>query len=357
MLKISFYCKYNRLGASSRIRFMQFLPKLSSFYQIQLNSLLSDEYITNLYAHRPQNKISILLAYCKRAHQLITDKSDLLVIEYELFPYIPYWVEKIFLRNKKYIIDIDDAVFHNYDLSMSWLKRFLLGDKFKFLFANSYAVLAGSPYLQDIAIKFGATNVLYYPTVIELDHYPLADNHENKNSNSIVIGWIGSDSTDKYLDIIKEPLQNFAKNSSCKIILHLVGSTRPLAIAGIEVINLPWTEASEVDLIKQFDIGIMPLADTLWERGKCAYKLIQYMACAKPVIASAVGANNVVVDQGINGFLCSNDQEWIDALVSLANNSTLRQDFGRAGRAKVVDNYTVDVNIKTLQNLLLKLSN
>lgn len=351
MLKISFYSKYGRLGASSRIRFMQFLPKLNSFYQIQVHSLLSDEYVTNLYAGIPQSKLGILFAYSKRAFQLMTDRSDVLIIEKELFPYFPYWFEKIFLSKKKYIVDIDDAVFHNYDLNVSSLKKFLLGTKFKNLFKSSFAVLAGSPYLKEVADSSGAHNVIYFPTVIDGERYFKAITN-SPITDQVVIGWIGSGSTDKYLELIRLPLAKAAKIISCKLVLRIIGSTKPLQIDGVKIIHTPWLEDSEVSAIEKIDIGIMPLENTLWERGKCAYKLIQYMACGKPVLASAVGANNVVVDHGINGFLCSTEQEWCDAFVTLVNNSELRSKFGNSGMNKVAQHYTVDVNIKILQNLL-----
>lgn len=352
MQKISFYCKYERLGASSRIRTLQFLSKLTKIYKIQVNSLLSDKYITNLYARLPQSKLSILLSYCKRVAQLVTDRSDVLIIEKELFPYFPYWFEKIFLSKKKYIVDIDDAVFHNYDLNVSSLKKFLLGNKFKNLFKNSFAVLAGSPYLQEVAELSGARNVIYFPTVIDGERYFKATVHSPKTLDRVVIGWIGSGSTDKYLELIKSSLALAAKRTPCQIVFKIIGSTKALQIEGVEIIHTPWLEDSEVSDIETIDIGIMPLENTLWERGKCAYKLIQYMACGKPVLASAVGANNVVIDHGINGFLCSTEQEWSDAFVTLVNNSELRNQFGNNGMNKVAQHYTVDVNIKILQNLL-----
>lgn len=354
MLKISFYSKYGRLGASSRIRFMQFLPKLNSFYQIQVHSLLSDEYVTNLYAGIPQSKLGILFAYSKRAFQLMTDRSDVLIIEKELFPYFPYWFEKIFLSKKKYIVDIDDAVFHNYDLNVSSLKKFLLGTKFKNLFKSSFAVLAGSPYLKEVADSSGAHNVIYFPTVIDGERYFKAITN-SPITDQVVIGWIGSGSTDKYLELIRLPLAKAAKITPCRLVFKVIGSTKPLQIDGVEVVNVAWTEDSEVVAIQSIDIGIMPLEDTLWERGKCAYKLIQYLACGKPVIASAIGANCSVVDHGLNGFLCSSESDWCDALVKLINNRELCHQFGEHGMNKVKQHYTVDANIKILQKLLCTL--
>lgn len=354
MQKISFYCKYERLGASSRIRMLQFLPKLTKLYKIQVNSLLSDKYITNLYAKLPQNKLGILLSYCKRIAQLITDRSDVLIIEKELFPYLPYWFEKIFLNKKIYIIDIDDAVFHHYDLNVSPLRKFLLGNKFKCLFKNSFAVLAGSPYLQEVAERSGARNVIYFPTVIDGERYFKAITN-SPITDQVVIGWIGSGSTDKYLELIRLPLAKAAKITPCRLVFKVIGSTKQLQIDGVEVVNVAWTEDSEVAAIRSIDIGIMPLEDTLWERGKCAYKLIQYLACGKPVIASAIGANCSVVDHGLNGFLCSSESDWCDALFKLINNRELCHQFGEHGVNKVKQHYTVDANIKILQKLLYTL--
>jgi glycosyltransferase involved in cell wall biosynthesis len=115
---------------------------------------------------------------------------------------------------------------------------------------------------------------------------------------------------------------------------------------------LPWTEAGEIGLIQDMDIGIMPLPDEPWARGKCGYKLIQYMACGLPVIASPVGVNSAIVDHGENGFLASTRQEWANAIATLAGDPALRGAMGTAGRRKIEWSYSLAVHGPRLAAML-----
>ena len=131
----------------------------------------------------------------------------------------------------------------------------------------------------------------------------------------------------------------------------LVGA-RDAAVDGLPAEARPWSEATEVKDILGFDVGIMPLPDEPWERGKCGYKLIQYMACARPVIASPVGANRQIVEQGVNGFLAETYDDWRSALDMLYAAPELRARLGAAGRRKVETAYCTRVTAPRLANLL-----
>ena len=124
--------------------------------------------------------------------------------------------------------------------------------------------------------------------------------------------------------------------------LRIVGARPDAAREGAFVFE-PWSEATEVPLIQTFDIGIMPLTDTPWARGKCGYKLIQYMACGLPVIASPVGVNADIVEHGVNGFLADTEEEWAQAISTLLNDRELRRRMGAAGRKKVEAEYSLQV--------------
>lgn len=126
---------------------------------------------------------------------------------------------------------------------------------------------------------------------------------------------------------------------------------------GLEVRDVPvetrkWSEDTEVSAIQQFDAGIMPLPDAPWERGKCGYKLIQYMACRLPVVASPVGVNREIVEDGVNGFLAATPDEWVIALKQLRDHEELRQSMGMAGRKKVEAEYNIQVTAPKLGELL-----
>lgn len=348
MKKILFCTKYERLGASSRLRTFQFLPYLSNEYNCIVNSLFSNQYVKNIYTKTKQSKFKIIYAYLKRFFLVLTSSVDVIVIEKELFPYLPYWVEKFCLRNRKYIIDIDDAVFHHYDLSKNYLIKKILGCKFNNLFFHSSMVLAGSPYLLECAKKH-CTKVLYYPTVIDLAKYN--ESSATYKKDVISIGWIGTNGTAGYLDDIIDCLDFVSANVMCAIELVIIGSDRKFKVKNLSIRYLNWSEDEEVSLIKSIDIGIMPLADTPWEKGKCAYKLIQYMACKKPVVASAIGANNIVVDDSC-GFLCHNNEEWKTSLMYLMQNRDMLFGYGANGYKKIQNIYCVEKNLQKFREII-----
>jgi glycosyltransferase involved in cell wall biosynthesis len=128
--------------------------------------------------------------------------------------------------------------------------------------------------------------------------------------------------------------------------LVVIGGRAP-RIEGVVIEEVPWREATEVSLINTFDVGVMPLPDDEWARGKCAFKLIQYMACGVPVVASRVGANVDVVTSEC-GFLVSNDDEWLAALRTLREDSALRARMGSASRTRIEMHYSLRHNLPIL---------
>src|SRR5690606_8740055 len=155
-------------------------------------------------------------------------------------------------------------------------------------------------YLGNRAKRAGAKNVQVIPTVVDLNRYKLKK--ESLSSQQIVIGWIGTQSTFKYIESLKEVFLKLAQNYPIKI--HVIGVDNNMGIPE-NVIPIKWSEETEAAEICKFDIGIMPLSDTPWEKGKCSYKLIQYMACGLPVIASPIGMNKEVIKEQENGFLAA----------------------------------------------------
>src|SRR6201999_1317649 len=148
-----------------------------------------------------------------------------------------------------------------------------------------------------------------------------------------------------YLTTIAPALR--AAATTTPLMLHVVGAPVPPELSGIPAESIPWTEDTEIASIAAFDVGIMPLTDTPFERGKCAYKLLQVMAAGKPVIASPVGANRQVVQQGVNGFLADTTEEWAEALRKLAD-PELRRRMGEEARKTVADQYSSAVIVPRL---------
>ncbi len=152
----------------------------------------------------------------------------------------------------------------------------------------------------------------------------------------LTIGWIGSPATEHYLQILARPLARLAAERRIRL---LVIGGRNVALPGVDVVMQDWSRETEVQSITGIDVGVMPLKNSPWEQGKCGYKLIQYMACAIPVVGSPVGVNSTIVTEGVNGFLAKDEDAWYDALSRLAADAALRAEMGNAGRRRVEDGY------------------
>jgi len=348
-MKVLLLSRYGNLGASSRVRSFQYVPYLDKKgIKVDISPLFCDEYIKNFYEHGIKPIGLVMKAYIRRLISLTKIKRyDLLWIEKELFPMLPAWGEELFAELKiPYIVDYDDAIFHNYDLNKNRLIRFFLKDKIDIVMKKAASVIVGNDYLAERAHKAGAKRVEYLPSVVDLEKYKFTD----KFSTDIFrIGWIGSPSTVKHLHLIHNVLKKFCAETVARLIVVGAGE---IDLVGVPVEIREWIEDTEVVNIQDFDVGIMPLADEPWERGKCGFKLIQYMACGLPVIGSPVGVNAKIIKHGINGYQAKNINEWIWALQKLKGDQKLRQKMGEAGREIVKKKYCLQVTAPRLVKIL-----
>ena len=346
-MKILYFTKYSRKGASSRLRSYQYFTYLEKDgCDIQVYPLFDDEYLKNLYQGK-KPVLKIISAYIARFWQLrkIT-KTDIIFIEKELFPYLPAFVEQMLnFLGFNYIVDYDDAIFHNYDLSSNtWMRR-LLSKKIDRVMASSKTVIAGNSYLASRAIEAGAKKIEVIPTVIESHRYQKKE--FNYSNEPIIIGWIGSPSTLKYLDPLLSVFKRLAENYHMQV--HIIGAASyKVDLPNSIVKYIDWEEQTEAIQIEKFDIGIMPLSETPWAKGKCAYKLIQYMASGLPVIASPVGMNKEVVLDGENGFLANTDEQWYTSIEKYILNMNLRKEHGQKGYELVQNKFTVNSQLEKL---------
>jgi glycosyltransferase involved in cell wall biosynthesis len=208
-------------------------------------------------------------------------------------------------------------------------------------------VVVGNDYLATHARRAGARQIAHIPTVIDLTHYTVAPSPDGPFS----VGWIGMPPTAKYLDQIQDALVEVCRDGDVRI--TLVGVTpEHVNFGGFPLETRPWSEATEVIELQRFHAGIMPLLDEPWTRGKCGYKLVQYMACGLPVVASPVGANTQIVEPGVNGLLAKTPADWVHALRTLKSSPDLRARMGQAGRAKVEAEYCLQVTAPKLLALL-----
>lgn len=343
--------RYGSLGASSRLRMYQYLPFLrEAGFLIDVAPLLDDAYLQTLYTERRRELWKVASATLARVTRLLSArKYDLIWLEKEALPGMPALAERLLVASgTPYVVDYDDAVFHNYDRSPSWLTRRFLGQKIDVVMRHAAMVAVGNGYLGERARQAGARRIEMIPTVIDVDRYS-ADPLESSDVG-FTLGWIGSPSTQQYLEPLREVWAALATNAERGRLVTVGAQSAFAQELGSEAWT--WSEDTEVRSIRHFDVGVMPLPDEPWERGKCGYKLIQYMACAKPVIASPVGVNRDIVEHGVNGLLADSKDEWAAAVAKLRSDPALRKKMGEAGRSKVERRYTMQVIAPRLETLL-----
>jgi glycosyltransferase involved in cell wall biosynthesis len=249
----------------------------------------------------------------------------------------PLFERLLLLCCKRVILDVDDAL-HISDKESSRLVPRLLRDcgKFSRLAASYTAVVCGNTYLAEFYRRH-ADNVQIIPTVVEPSRYETV---QRNPSLRVRIGWIGTPLSAHHLDLLYSPLMALSRERNIEFVI--VGLNQPLRWNAPFIRYLKWELANELDYLAQFDIGVMPLQDSLFAQGKCAFKLIQYMATAMAVVASPIGANREVVHHGVNGFLAGTEGEWYQSLRTLIDDPDLRNRMGECGRDLVRRSYSVD---------------
>ncbi len=342
-MKIAFYTKYDRMGASSRYRTYQFLEKYwKAGIETRTFHLFPSLYLEELYEDLPFSSSRREL-FGKRHHDLDHIESfDLVVIEKELFPFLPAFMEKkYFEKATKIVLDFDDAIFAKYQKHPNPFVRFILRKKLDQLMAWSDGVIGGNRFLCDYAAQHAPRQWLV-PTSVDVDKYVP---HDQDHEGLISIGWIGTPITSKYLELVRRPIERLAQIAPIRFIV--IGAQAP-DWHGVQTQTHDWAEENEAKLIRWMDIGIMPLEDTLWEKGKCGLKLLQYMAGNVVPVGSDVGANRDIIDHGIDGFLCKTEDDWFETLKDLAENQEKRVQVADAALKKVRKDYSIDVAAQKL---------
>ena len=349
MIKVQGMALYGPLAASTRYRLGQYVPGLASLgIDLQIFHLLGNDYLQRRFSNGALPVAAMLRGGVARLADLWRQRDfDLAMVQCELFPLIPGWLERALMR-QPYIYDFDDAFYLKYRSGRLGMARAVLGNKFDTFMAGSAAVTAGNQVLAKYASLHNASTH-YLPTVVDTGRYL----PEPARQNAVfTVGWIGSPLTATYLPELVQPLATLGAEAPLRVVV--IGGKAP-AIPNVEVVELPWQENTEVELINTFDVGIMPLPDDDWARGKCAFKLIQYMACGVPVVASQVGANVDVVDADC-GLLASTPESWVQALRELRDDSGLRRRMGEAGRERVVEHYSLHATLPVLADVIHKVA-
>lgn len=329
---------------SQRYRFEQFVPYWEQRgYTFEYAWLIDAEDDKRFYA--PGNllaKAGIFLKSWKQrsAHVARAREFDLVIVQREAFMTGSTRFEHALARSGVPLIyDFDDAIWHmdvsDGNRNLRWLKD--PGKTAKIIRIAS-VVIAGNEYLADHARKYNQ-HVETIPTVIDTDVYvprPSIPRPDGK----VVIGWTGSHTSMAHLKQVLPMLKAVHAQWGDKVLFRII-SDRDLAANGLPVENVRWSSATEAEDLAGIDIGIMPLPDDEWSRGKCGFKGLQYMGMAKAVVLSRVGVNKTIVQDGINGMMASTEAEWIAKLGQLIGDADLRHRLGQAARTTVVEHYSV----------------
>ncbi len=354
MIKVLVLTRGDTFAGPSRFRFFQFLPYLKSQgFDLTVQAMLPNEYFRTWIRTKERPFRFVPGAYVRRFKALRRVRDyDVVWLEKEALPWLPYWVESAAgLRAKPYAVDFDDAYFHAYDghASRFSLVPLLLRDKIAEVMSHSAIVMAGNDYLADHARRAGASRIEWVPSVVDLTRYPPREEPRNPK---FTIGWSGAPFNSRQIVMIGPALAELcAGGDAC---VRIMGGY-PVALPG----NIPveygqYAESGEIEPVQRFDVGIMPLQDGPWERGKCGLKLIHYMACGLPTVASPVGVNRQIVEHGVTGFLAESNDEWARALRTLRDSPELRARMGQAGRKKVERLYSLQVHAPRIARMLLE---
>jgi glycosyltransferase involved in cell wall biosynthesis len=343
-------------GAGCRFRIAQFIPYLESAgVEVTLRSLFDTEFFRLVYrpGHYVRKALSFAELSIKRLDSLRdASRFDVIFIYREMFPIGPAIIERLLgSRGRPPIVfDFDDAIFlpsvSDANRAIRALKQ---PGKVATILRYSDHVIAGNEYLAAYARRFsGAVTVI--PTCVDTTKFvPSPDAFSTNGSHPSqqpVVGWIGSPTTASYVRGLADIFRQVRDRHP--FVLRVSGAGESLDVPGVPTEQPEWALEREVELFNTCDVGVYPLADDEWSRGKCGFKAIEFMACGVPVVASAVGVNREIIEDGVNGFLASTEAEWIEKLGRLLVDRELRRRFGEAGRRTIEQRYSLRIHAPTL---------
>ena len=313
-----------------------------------------DEALHNLIYRRggTVRKAALMMRAFARRLALVTVARhfDLVYIVREAALVGPALIEHLIARQRVPIVfDFDDAIWVPYvspaNRYWSYLK---CPGKTADICRVSAHVIVGNSYLAEYARRYNA-NVTVVPTTIDTEAYTVRVRNGGNGAHPVALGWTGSYSTVQHLDAMRCSLAALRRRHDFR--LNVIGVSR-YSVDGVETTAREWRAASEVQDLRSFDIGIMPLPNNGWNRGKCGLKLLQCMALGLPVVGSPLGVNTEIVSDGVDGFLAVTGEEWVEKLSRLIESPALRRDIGSAGRRTVEERYSSRAWVPTVKRVL-----
>ena len=330
---------------SQRFRFEQYLEILKeNEYRFKIKSFYSSKAWDIL--HREGNVllkiIYIGISFLFRVKHLLSSLSYKYVfIHREVSPIGPPFFEWILAKvfRKKIIYDFDDAIWlPNYSEANTGFHKLKNYKKVNKIMQWSDLISCGNQYLSEYASKYNS-NVVINPTTIDTVNYHNTQLYNYKvEKNKVVIGWTGTHTTIKYLEFLKPILEKLKE--SFKFEFCVISNEHPnLNLPNLNFIK--WQKDTEILDLMKFDIGVMPLSNNKWAKGKCGFKALQYMSLGIPTVASPVGVNIDIINEGENGFLCDTQEEWLTALTFLLIKEENRTDMSESAKQKIKDEFSV----------------
>jgi len=334
-----------------RLKYEQYLDFLrSEGYQISVHSFFSNDSFAILYQDGKtlQKIFGVIQGFCRRLLLLPQiQKADGIYVFLNIVPVGPAWLEWLFLRfAKKTIYDIDDMVHMIPTTSANIISRpFKTPSRYFMLLRRSDHVITCTPALDRLARLYNPCTTDISSTINTSTYLPVND---YSNDKRLVIGWSGSHSTIPYLHLLDSVFQELSARFNFKL---LVLGTSFFRIPGIDVESVPWSVETEIPNLQRIDVGVYPLPDTTWVQGKSGLKALQYMSLGIPTVASNIGCNSRVIENGVSGFLVHNHESWVNRLGQLLQDPELRRKIGTRARERVVRYYSVEANKNTYLSL------
>jgi glycosyltransferase involved in cell wall biosynthesis len=341
-------------GAGCRFRIAQFIPYLRSVgVEVTLRSLYDGAFFQQVYKPGHYLRKAVTFAGLSLQHlRSLADAArfDVILIYREMFPIGPALVERLLAMRRRppVVFDFDDAIFlSNVSDANRFVRALKAPGKVATIIRHSDHVIAGNDFLAAYARRFNDA-VTVIPTCVDTARFvPSPDAFSNNGSaRDPIVGWIGSPTTAPYVRGLATVLQRTRQDHP--FVLRVSGAGERLVIPGIPTEQPQWALDREVQLFNTCDVGVYPLADDEWSKGKCGFKAIEFMACGVPVVAAALGVNREIIEDGVNGFLAATDDEWVEKLGRLLASPVLRRRFGEAGRRTIEARYSLQVHAPTL---------
>jgi L-malate glycosyltransferase len=356
--KILVICPYpENVAPSQRLKFEQYYDIFrEAGYQVEVSPFISKDFFSIIYKKGffLKKTLFTLNGYFRRIRDLFRlHNYDIVYMHLWATPFGPPFFEWMIRKlSRKMVYDIDDLVYlKNVDSKAHPVVTFIKGRKKPiYLMKVADHVITCTPYLDEFVKKLNPNTTDISSTVDTDKRYIPA----NKNDKDVVtLGWSGSLSTSKYFYLLSDVLKELADNYSFNIIV--IGDSN-VRIEGLNITALDWKDETEIENLKKIDIGLYPLPDEEWVLGKSGLKAIQYMALGIPTVATAIGANYRVIENGVSGFLVKNEGEWKDVLGKLIEDKHLRTTIGNNARKKVEKEFSIRENKSKYLKVLIELS-